>query len=644
MEDCVGFYGSKWDEQLEGALLVEGAGVAQLNGYYSQCHCQEAVGGWNSHENQKIYKQVGGAHGVIVRRSGDITTILPNFSIHLKKMGPIYASPAGTESPFVMVYPHRITDSDMLPTVKDVPTDEVKKLEMMLMSKPIVEVSGAGMNSINGVYAFAGFSDGRAMYKLGKKCRLAFDEGTSTGESAVWCLYRAGSGDVPYTNPQQSMLPPDAGWVASKGKHGTAPTIMEIKDEPEAKPTKLDAPTSRGDELVSGQRVCISGLQGRPELNGQTVVVMGFDQGKGRWLVQLNSTSQMSIKPGNLQSIGAAALPVPAPAPPRDGASAPSVTDGGSSGDKALPGMVSTAEAAAEVTAAPAAPALPAAAPVPADEAGVVESKVESKKRPAAPEPVANKKQELFAAAEGKIVRSKFRACFLGVPSSKRPGAKARADVDLLGVAGDLMKTQEHWTKKTGAGVSSKSSYGEMSLGEVTKKITGFLNENSPKFDHRDTEADTYILQFSGHGYDVTGNWSTDDNKEVTLDDVLTIWDASYAKEDGGLLVIVLDSCHSGAWVNDARRRLLKDVAIQAACDADEVSFDGTFTRLIVRYQSELVKKEVALEALQNCEEPMNPVCYVPWADADLILTSNRSKKPFRFLTAEVKQGSSSGS
>lgn len=230
--------------------------------------------------------------------------------------------------------------------------------------------------------------------------------------------------------------------------------------------------------------------------------------------------------------------------------------------------------------------------------------------------------------------RQKFRACFLGVPSSARPRSqKARGDVDLLGVSDDLAKTQKHWYETLGAGISTKSSYCEMTRPEVLRKLHGYVNENAPSNPDRDHEADTYILQYSGHGYEHTGNWATDDNKEISLGDVLKIWDDSHAKKQGGWLVIVLDSCHSGAWVEEARRRRLKDVAIQSACAANEVTLDGAFTRLLIEYQAQKKQRGMILSVLEcGYESAMHPKSYVPWQNPDVM--SARSKLPFRFLSA----------
>mgnify|MGYP006129457523 CR=1 FL=1 len=51
--------------------------------------------------------------------------------------------------------------------------------------------------------------------------------------------------------------------------------------------------------LIPGTRVLISGLNGRPELNGTHGTILSFDQGKGRFAVNLDSDEKILLKPVN---------------------------------------------------------------------------------------------------------------------------------------------------------------------------------------------------------------------------------------------------------------------------------------------------------------------------------------------------------
>ena len=65
-------------------------------------------------------------------------------------------------------------------------------------------------------------------------------------------------------------------------------------------------PTSQLVDSLVGQRVVIDGLSSKPELNGATAIAVSFDDAKGRYNVQIESTSAvMALKPGNLTPVSA---------------------------------------------------------------------------------------------------------------------------------------------------------------------------------------------------------------------------------------------------------------------------------------------------------------------------------------------------
>lgn len=57
--------------------------------------------------------------------------------------------------------------------------------------------------------------------------------------------------------------------------------------------------TAQG-EVHGGQTVRLSGLQARPELNGELGVAMRFVEAEGRWLVRLADGDGKKLKPANL--------------------------------------------------------------------------------------------------------------------------------------------------------------------------------------------------------------------------------------------------------------------------------------------------------------------------------------------------------
>merc|ERR1719310_218496 len=58
--------------------------------------------------------------------------------------------------------------------------------------------------------------------------------------------------------------------------------------------------------LVVGARVRLEGLQTRPDLNGQTGILINFDEEKGKWAVKLDRKSEGAklFKPSNLVEAG----------------------------------------------------------------------------------------------------------------------------------------------------------------------------------------------------------------------------------------------------------------------------------------------------------------------------------------------------
>jgi len=129
----------------------------------------------------------------------------------------------------------------------------------------------------------------------------------------------------------------------------------------------------------------------------------------------------------------------------------------------------------------------------------------------------------------------------------------------------------------------------------------------------------TFVVAYLGHGHGRSGNWvmkgcrsfrdqtgkwqsgQEDRGAVISLYDVLDEWQRETkpqppAPKPIGLealdpehrLVLYLDSCYSGAWVEQAHalhkeNKMPPRVHIQAACDAKAAAVDGSFTRQYVR-------------------------------------------------------------
>ncbi|KAK3244830.1 hypothetical protein CYMTET_45575, partial [Cymbomonas tetramitiformis] len=145
-------------------------------------------------------------------------------------------------------------------------------------------------------------------------------------------------------------------------------------------------------------------------------------------------------------------------------------------------------------------------------------------------------------------------------------------------------------------------------------------------------DVDTFVVSFAGRGMSGTGNWLfPGGGGSMALGDVLNEWTKSQARrrQPPGLLVLVLDCCHSGAWVQEAAALKLSDVVMQASCRRDEshVSRSGGglpgFWDVYARFQLGGLSRTGAIEDLLKTSRPgefsrpgecsMTPMVYTMW-------------------------------
>ena len=95
-------------------------------------------------------------------------------------------------------------------------------------------------------------------------------------------------------------------------KHTAAAQLLRQHAKPHAPGRPYDSHSARG--ALSGRRVRIAGLKGRPEFNGRSGVVTHFDAAKGRYAVTVEGEAEavLLLKPANLQAI---VSPYPNPSP-----------------------------------------------------------------------------------------------------------------------------------------------------------------------------------------------------------------------------------------------------------------------------------------------------------------------------------------
>ena len=95
--------------------------------------------------------------------------------------------------------------------------------------------------------------------------------------------------------------------IAEHYKH--AATAQQLRQHakqqtPEAKAAAAQAAATAPKPNLSGRRVRIDGLKGRPELNGCCGVAGRFDAAKGRYKVAVEGEAEaVLLKPANLQEV-----------------------------------------------------------------------------------------------------------------------------------------------------------------------------------------------------------------------------------------------------------------------------------------------------------------------------------------------------
>jgi hypothetical protein len=177
---------------------------------------------------------------------------------------------------------------------------------------------------------------------------------------------------------------------------------------------------------------------------------------------------------------------------------------------------------------------------------------------------------------------------------------------------------------------------------------------------------DLYVLHFSGHGRRGTGDWALAEGETYSFAKVLGLWRQSRAKARDGtrvgvegqgegtggsgadgdarsaarsainrsaglsppMLLLVLDHCHAGCWVQQAIQHQAEDVAVQAACSERETTTEGSFTRCWLKYQRGEASRAQCMQELQGDRtmvgQSMTPCSYRPWKGDQPIMSVDR--------------------
>jgi hypothetical protein len=101
-------------------------------------------------------------------------------------------------------------------------------------------------------------------------------------------------------------------------------------------------------------------------------------------------------------------------------------------------------------------------------------------------------------------------------------------------------------------------------------------------------ERRTFVLYWGGHGVNNTGNWGFSVGGEITCRDIINAWRSRPVSEeynDISSLIIIADTCYSGAWIDELRAENIPRLAYQAASQADEPAYvvnDGNIPRSLL--------------------------------------------------------------
>ena len=120
------------------------------------------------------------------------------------------------------------------------------------------------------------------------------------------------------------------------------------------------------------------------------------------------------------------------------------------------------------------------------------------------------------------------------------------------------------------------------------------------------------MLWLSGAGAEKSGALQLPGGS-VSFDDIMELWSLYRPSKRSVLLFLLVDTCHSGAWVQAAKERSLKDVVVQSSCRESESSLEGAFSKWWSALQIRDVHALESLEALRLLQ--MHPQVYTPWTE-----------------------------
>lgn len=105
--------------------------------------------------------------------------------------------------------------------------------------------------------------------------------------------------------PDRCSSPEEISRCVVTGGAGVGWTVVEkLSDAIELAHSRSYRRTDAQGTIFGGAPVRLTGLQRRPELNGECGIALRFVEESGRWLVRLNDGEGKSLKPANLEPTG----------------------------------------------------------------------------------------------------------------------------------------------------------------------------------------------------------------------------------------------------------------------------------------------------------------------------------------------------
>jgi len=180
--------------------------------------------------------------------------------------------------------------------------------------------------------------------------------------------------------------------------------------------------------------------------------------------------------------------------------------------------------------------------------------------------------------------------------------------IDMNTFARDVTKLENSF-QQAGIGVFAKHSYTTTPKSKVQfmKVIDSFFEQ----------PASYFVLYWSGHGEDGTGDWLLSDTESISLYNLVQGWKKALKKSNKPKkqFLIISDCCYSGCWVQKLNENKEKysnyNLTVQSACTSKELAYymlDKEGSCLTAKIVQELsVKNKTSISTFEWRSEGQHP-------------------------------------